>query len=143
MTDAISTKNNTNLANDDVVDRYRRLSWREQPELNRVAECSSRWWDENKGGDYRPRPDRLCLNYLRHEFTTYDEAVAGLSDKSAEHDAIKIRVLGAIAAKYPSLRNAAVEQARQIQSGSADVTAVLERLVREVPEPDLPCRESR
>jgi hypothetical protein len=65
---------------------------------------------------------RLCVNYLRHALTDYDNRLDGVAGKigvDAARDLIKTGVLGAIASAYPWLKEECSQQmeARGLQRG--------------------------
>ncbi len=118
--DKSAPKSNLDKSNDrSMTHRMDALLWREKPSESEVDARARLWWEQHYGA---PCPvalrRRVSVNYLRHVATTYEHAVKGLSEKSVEHDAIKIRVLGAIADAYPSLAADAQAQASDILHGS-------------------------
>lgn len=57
--------------------------------------------------------DRITVNYLRHECTTYDDVLDSLArrvGKRKAYDLIRGRVLDAVAERYPELRSECVRQ---------------------------------
>ena len=64
--------------------------------------------------------DRITVNYLRHERTSYDalgDRLFGLVGRAEAHELLRERVLGAIGATYPAL---AVECKHQARPRSVD-----------------------
>lgn len=61
---------------------------------------------------------RITVNYLRHESTSYEyelERMAGHEAEREAHDALKEKILDAIAAAYPWIRKECAAQKQKIR----------------------------
>lgn len=88
-----------------------RNAWRSEH-----AERRGEWDDDPIDQDHADRQtlDRLCVNYLRHVYTDYDNELAGLYGKTGRDEATKLirsRVLAAIGEAYPTLKAETERQA--------------------------------
>jgi hypothetical protein len=101
----------------------------QREELIRLACDSYNSWTCDREGDLLAAPDadpdflaRICVNFLRHEMTPYDnglEQLHGRTGRSDAHYRLKRRILDAIAEEYPWLDKECERQLKKFREEQA------------------------